>query len=64
MYVCPFNVQIVKQEWPMHWSSFIDEIVGASKTSETLCTNNMVILKLLRYLYHAKKTTLYRVLES
>ena len=41
-------VQIVKQEWPQNWTTFITDIVGASKTSESLCTNNMVILKLLR----------------
>lgn len=45
----PLPSQIVKQEWPLHWASFIDDIVGASKTSEPLCTNNMSILKLLRY---------------
>ncbi len=39
----------MKQEWPLHWPTFIDDIVGASKTSEPLCTNNMAILKLLRY---------------
>ena len=32
----------------MHWPTFIDDIVGASKSSESLCTNNMTILKLLR----------------
>nr|DBA27044.1 TPA: hypothetical protein GDO54_011225 [Pyxicephalus adspersus] len=40
-------VQILKQEWPKHWPTFISDIVGASKTSESLCQNNMVILKLL-----------------
>lgn len=40
-------VQILKQEWPHNWPSFIPEIVGSSKTSELLCTNNMAILKLL-----------------
>ena len=40
--------QIVKQEWPRNWPTFISDIVGASKTSESLCTNNVVILKLLR----------------
>ncbi|PIO27400.1 hypothetical protein AB205_0094780 [Aquarana catesbeiana] len=39
--------QILKQEWPKHWPTFISDIVGASKTSESLCQNNMVILKLL-----------------
>ncbi|KAF3826742.1 hypothetical protein GH733_009267 [Mirounga leonina] len=40
-------VQILKQEWPKHWPTFISDIVGASRTSESLCQNNMVILKLL-----------------
>ena len=42
------SMQIVKQEWPRNWPTFISDIVGASKTSESLCTNNMIILKLLR----------------
>eukprot|EP00316_Scyphosphaera_apsteinii_P022949 CAMPEP_0119314430 /NCGR_PEP_ID=MMETSP1333-20130426/32697_1 /TAXON_ID=418940 /ORGANISM="Scyphosphaera apsteinii, Strain RCC1455" /LENGTH=1099 /DNA_ID=CAMNT_0007319535 /DNA_START=148 /DNA_END=3447 /DNA_ORIENTATION=+ len=40
-------VQIVKQEWPHNWPSFISDIVHSSKTNETLCENNMSILKLL-----------------
>mmetsp|Transcript_13459 Transcript_13459/g.38211 ORF Transcript_13459/g.38211 Transcript_13459/m.38211 type:complete len:1071 (+) Transcript_13459:123-3335(+) len=40
-------VQILKHEWPSKWTSFIPDIVAASKTSETLCENSMVILKLL-----------------
>ncbi|KAK2708809.1 hypothetical protein QYM36_014432 [Artemia franciscana] len=40
-------VQILKREWPKHWESFIPDIVGASKTNESLCQNNMTILKLL-----------------
>lgn len=40
-------VQIIKQEWPNNWGSFVQEIVGASKTNEYLCENNMQILKLL-----------------
>ena len=39
--------QILKQEWPKHWPTFISDIVGASRTSESLCQNNMVILILL-----------------
>lgn len=35
-------VQILKQDWPHKWASFIPDIVGASKTSETLCENCMV----------------------
>lgn len=40
-------VQVLKREWPKNWESFIPDIVGASKTNESLCHNNMAILKLL-----------------
>lgn len=40
-------VQVLKQDWPQKWPSFISDLVGASKTSETLCENSMNILKLL-----------------
>ncbi|XP_018302324.1 exportin-1 isoform X3 [Mycetomoellerius zeteki] len=40
-------VQVLKREWPKNWESFISDIVGASKTNESLCQNNMTILKLL-----------------
>jgi len=40
-------VAILKQDWPHNWPSFIGDIVGSSKTSESLCENNMKILKLL-----------------
>lgn len=40
-------VQILKQDWPHNWPTFISDIVMSSKTSETLCENNMHILKLL-----------------
>ncbi|XP_078491532.1 exportin-1 [Ciona intestinalis] len=40
-------VQILKQDWPKNWPTFISDIVGASRTNESLCQNNMVILKLL-----------------
>jgi len=40
-------VAILKREWPKNWDSFIPDIIGASKTNESLCQNNMVILKLL-----------------
>lgn len=56
MFVGKLNVllvQILKKEWPHNWPSFIPDIVSASKASEVLCTNNMEILKLLRYYYHA-----------
>eukprot|EP01117_Protostelium_nocturnum_P011324 TRINITY_DN4108_c0_g1_i1.p1 TRINITY_DN4108_c0_g1~~TRINITY_DN4108_c0_g1_i1.p1 ORF type:complete len:1068 (-),score=171.31 TRINITY_DN4108_c0_g1_i1:50-3253(-) len=40
-------VQIIKQEWPRKWEQFIPEIVGASKTNESLCENNMMIFRLM-----------------
>lgn len=40
-------VQIVKQEWPLKWETFMTEIVGASRNSVSLCENNMEILRLL-----------------
>ena len=40
-------VEILKQEWPHNWPSFISDLVGSSRTSEVLCENNMQILKLL-----------------
>jgi exportin-1 len=40
-------VAILKQDWPSHWPTFISDLVMSSKTSETLCENNMHILKLL-----------------
>mmetsp|Transcript_51449 Transcript_51449/g.57458 ORF Transcript_51449/g.57458 Transcript_51449/m.57458 type:complete len:1095 (-) Transcript_51449:368-3652(-) len=40
-------VEILKQEWPQNWPSFICDLVGSSKTSEILCENNMQILRLL-----------------
>ncbi|RCH87432.1 Karyopherin transporter, partial [Rhizopus stolonifer] len=40
-------VQILKQEWPHNWPSFIPEIIASSKTNLSLCENNMAILKLL-----------------
>ncbi|KAI8801524.1 CRM1 C terminal-domain-containing protein [Cladochytrium replicatum] len=40
-------VQILKHEWPRNWPTFITEIVQSSRTSLSLCENNMAILKLL-----------------
>mmetsp|Transcript_33911 Transcript_33911/g.66171 ORF Transcript_33911/g.66171 Transcript_33911/m.66171 type:complete len:1090 (+) Transcript_33911:310-3579(+) len=40
-------VQILKQEWPQNWKDFVPQIVESGKTNETLCGNNMQILKLL-----------------
>ncbi|CDS01348.1 hypothetical protein [Sporisorium scitamineum] len=40
-------IQILKQEWPHNWPSFIPEIVSSSKGSLSICENNMAILRLL-----------------
>lgn len=40
-------VNILKQDWPQNWPTFITDLVAASKTSESLCENNMQILQLL-----------------
>lgn len=40
-------VQIVAQEWPHNWPNFIPELVASSKTSQSLCANNMNVLLLL-----------------
>lgn len=40
-------VQIVKHEWPRLWPTFITDIVGSSRNSQSLCMNNMAVLRLL-----------------
>lgn len=40
-------VQILKQDWPDNWPTFISDLVASSSTSESLCENNMRILMLL-----------------
>ncbi|PAV62887.1 hypothetical protein WR25_23782 isoform B [Diploscapter pachys] len=40
-------VQIVKQDWPKNWPTFIMDIVESSKSNESVCINNMNILALL-----------------
>jgi exportin-1 len=40
-------VSILKQDWPHNWPTFVADLVGSSKTSESLCENNMQILQLL-----------------
>ncbi|KAK1260705.1 hypothetical protein QJS04_geneDACA018053 [Acorus gramineus] len=50
LYVNKLNiilVQVLKHEWPARWKSFIPDLVQAAKSSETICENCMVILKLL-----------------
>lgn len=41
------RLQILKQEWPHNWPTFIPELVESCKTNLALCENNMVILRLL-----------------
>ena len=38
-------LQVLKHEWPARWPRFIPDLVSAAKSSETLCENCMVILK-------------------
>jgi exportin-1 len=46
--VRPFiNKKIIKQEWPGNWRNLIEDIVKASKSSESICENNMTIFKIL-----------------
>ena len=40
-------VQIVKNDWPEGWPDFIAEICAASKSSQSLCENNLRILTIL-----------------
>lgn len=40
-------VGILKHDWPASWPSFIPDLVGASRTSEVLCENNVTILRFL-----------------
>ena len=40
-------VNILKQEWPHNWPTFINEIISSCHTSLFVCENNMVILRLL-----------------
>ncbi|XP_021725803.1 protein EXPORTIN 1A-like isoform X2 [Chenopodium quinoa] len=50
LYVNKLNVilvQILKHDWPTRWKSFVPDLVSAAKSSETICENCMVILKLL-----------------
>jgi exportin-1 len=40
-------VNILKQEWPHNWPTFINEIIQSCRSSLTICENNMSILRLL-----------------
>lgn len=43
----PLAAQIAKRDLSSKWPAFITDIVKASKTSELVCENTMVVLKLL-----------------
>ena len=47
VYLILTYLQILKQEWPHNWPTFIPELVESCKTNLSLCENNMIILKLL-----------------
>jgi len=50
LYINKLNVllvQVLKQEWPHNWKSFIPEIVKSSNANLSLCENNLHILRLL-----------------
>eukprot|EP00924_Labyrinthula_sp_SR-Ha-C_P010324 snap_masked-scaffold_23-processed-gene-3.12-mRNA-1 protein AED:0.00 eAED:0.01 QI:0/-1/0/1/-1/1/1/0/1034 len=40
-------VDVLKQDWPDNWPDFLPDIINSSTTSESLCLNNLSILKLL-----------------
>jgi len=40
-------VQILKQDWPARWPTFLPDLCAASRTSASLCENSMRILRLL-----------------
>ncbi|KAE9400788.1 hypothetical protein BT96DRAFT_965198 [Gymnopus androsaceus JB14] len=40
-------VQILKQEWPHNWPTFISELVESSKTNLSLAENHMKVLSIL-----------------
>jgi exportin-1 len=40
-------VNILKQEWPHNWPTFINEIISSCHSSLSICENNMAILRLL-----------------
>lgn len=40
-------VKILKHDWPQHWPTALADIVGAAKNGESICQNNLEILRLL-----------------
>ena len=43
-----YLLQLVKKEWPKNWPTFIPDLMSSSRTSDSLCENNMNILTLMR----------------
>lgn len=41
------TLQILKQDWPQDWPTFMPELIQSSHNSLSLCENNMHILRLL-----------------
>ncbi|OXB62715.1 UNVERIFIED_CONTAM: hypothetical protein H355_000313, partial [Colinus virginianus] len=41
------RVQIVKQEWPERWPTFLTEVCASCRSSQSLCENNMRLLNML-----------------
>lgn len=40
-------VEILKQDWPDNWPDFIPELINSSMTDSSICSNNLIILKIL-----------------
>ena len=40
-------LEMIKREWPQNWPNWISEVVQVSKQSESVCANNMKLLRLL-----------------
>eukprot|EP00357_Protocruzia_adherens_P031388 CAMPEP_0115046264 /NCGR_PEP_ID=MMETSP0216-20121206/48648_1 /TAXON_ID=223996 /ORGANISM="Protocruzia adherens, Strain Boccale" /LENGTH=1097 /DNA_ID=CAMNT_0002429317 /DNA_START=4965 /DNA_END=8258 /DNA_ORIENTATION=- len=40
-------VGIIRHEWTTTWKNFIPELCGSSRTNQSLCENNMTILRML-----------------
>jgi len=40
-------IEILKQEWPQNWQTFISDMVKLSQQKESVCTNSMKIFQML-----------------
>lgn len=53
-------IQIVKQDWPENWPTFLTDLVNSSHSSESICENNLKIIQLLTeeiFEFHADSLT-------